>query len=152
MGEYNRSLRELFDDVVHLTKFGIGRREISNKMSVRTGMVNRLDRKRLSDLRSVAVSSQCPREVVRKRCRTPIFLDVFHDQIRALLMAYVGRVSRIVHRIRQIPQQHTAHAPLCHLLYGERAIQNAHVGVDASVEHCLDAARTQEIVDFLPVV
>ena len=84
--------------------------------------------------------------------RAPVLLDVLHHQRRALVVAHLRRVLRVVHRVGKIAHQDAADAPARHLLDGERAVQHAHIRVHPHHEQVPDAAVLEEAVNLPAIV
>src|SRR5579863_7118344 len=82
----------------------------------------------------------------------PIFFDVLNDELRALIVRNEWAGLGIVHGIGQVANQDAVFPPIGHLLDRERAVEDAHVGVDTHNEQRADLATFQEVINLGAVV
>jgi len=78
-------------------------------------------------------------EVFAHDGRTPSGLDMFDYQFGPARMAHEGTLARIVHRIRQVTDEHDLKPELRHLSDSEAAVQDTDVRVHAHQGDVRDA-------------
>ena len=82
----------------------------------------------------------------------PKFLDVFHDEVRALEVTDKRPLFRVVHRVGHVAHEDDILADVDHLPDADRPAKDAHVQVHAHENDIFNAVLREQVVGFLPVV